>query len=210
MSLEITTPQPESSTSIPELEKVFNFFDLKDIDLKEVTCILLQRAYEIFTSESLELSQEKSLEIDGERFFLQYNIYLRKSGSIWVRVGLFKKQPPALIQNTSAFNEGEVAMTRQMFNFERGDVNGEVATDADFEGRGFGRALLFMREGIIRNIMRRFRDRITSEVIKSEITDNSRSSNAKKYYEGWTSFMAQKMGYEQVGENKFVKLYKPE
>ncbi len=204
--LEITAPQPKS----PELETILKFFGIKDADLKEATKLLLEKAYEVFNSTSFELSDGRPLEINEKQFFLQYSIYPRESGQVWIRVGLFKNQPSALIQNTTAFNDGEVAMTRLMFNFEKGRVSGEVGTDENFEGRGFGSALVFMEEGIIRDIMRRYRDRIRPGGLKNEIVDNSRSSNEGKHYEGWTRSIAQKMGYEQIDEKKFVKSYKPE
>jgi len=95
-----------------------------------------------------------------------------------------------------------------MFNFERGSVHGEVETNESFEGRGLGSALLLMREAIIRDVMHRYGERMTSGRLKSKITDNSRSSRQGKNYEGWTSSLAQKMGYEQaVDEDKFVKIY---
>mgnify|MGYP001596985523 CR=1 FL=1 len=122
---------------------------------------------------------------------------------------MFKNQPPALIQNATAFNDGEIAMTRLMFNFKKGRVSGEVGTDESFEGRGFGSALVFMEEGIIRDVIRRYRDKVTPDGFINEIVDNSRSSNEGKNYEGWTSAMAQKMGFEKIDENKFVKSYKP-
>ncbi|OGN32345.1 MAG: hypothetical protein A3I32_02935 [Candidatus Yanofskybacteria bacterium RIFCSPLOWO2_02_FULL_45_10] len=201
---------PDQQPKSPELDNVLKLFGIKDVNLKEATQLLLQQAYELFNSASLELSQVRSLEINGEQFFLQYNIYPRESGQVWIRVGLFKNQPPALIKNATAFNEGEVAMTRLMFNFEKGRVSGEVGTDENFEGRGFGSALVFMEEGIIRDIIRRYRDKVTPDGFKNEIVDNSRSSNEGKNYEGWTSSMAQKMGFEKIDENKFVKSYKPD
>ena len=183
---------PDQQPKSPELDNVLKLFGIKDVNLKEATQLLLQQAYELFNSASLELSQVRSLEINGEQFFLQYNIYPRESGQVWIRVGLFKNQPPALIKNATAFNEGE------------------VGTDENFEGRGFGSALVFMEEGIIRDIIRRYRDKVTPDGFKNEIVDNSRSSNEGKNYEGWTSSMAQKMGFEKIDENKFVKSYKPD
>ncbi len=201
---------PDQQSKSPELETTLKFFGIKDVNLKKATQIFLQQAYKIFSSASLELSQERQLEISGEQFFLRYDIYPCESGQVWIRVGLFKNQPLALIKNATAFNEGEVAMTRLMFNFEKGEVHGEVSIDKSFEGRGLGSALLFMEEGIIRDIIRRYRDRVTPDGFKNEIVDNSRSSNKGKNYEGWTSSMAQKMGFEKIGEKKFMKSYKPE
>lgn len=175
---------------------------------KIATTIILQQANEIFGSSSSGLSQTRPLEIEGEQFFLQYDIYPQSSGQIWTRVGLYECQPPSLIQNTSFFNVGEVAMTRLMFSFQKSRVSGEVATHKNFEGRGFGSAMIFMKDGIIKDIARRYRDEVSSDGITSEIVDNSRSSNSGKQYEGWTTSKAQKMGYQQVSERKFVKRYK--
>jgi hypothetical protein len=210
MSLEKEIKIITGEFEFSELESALKFFGVEAINLKEATKIILQKAYEIFNSLSLELSEGQSLEINGEQLFLQYNIYPRESGNVWVRVGLFNSQPSELIQNASFFNEGEIAMTRLMFNFEKSRVSGEVATDKNFEGHGFGSALEFMKEGIIRDIMRRYKDHISSAGLESLIVDNSRSSNEGKNYEGWTSSLAQIMGYEKIAEKRFVKLFKPE
>ncbi len=195
--------QPESE----EQETISKYYDLKEVDLREPSAVLLQQARELFNSKSTELSLERSLVIGDEAYTLQYSIIPREHGQVWIRVGLFKNQPPETIKNATALNEGEVAMTRLMFNFEKGSVHGEVSTDEHFEGRGFGSALVFMREGIIRDILRRYSDRVPPDGLTSEIIDNSRSLRGGVEYENWASTLAQKMGYEQVDKNKYEKQY---
>ena len=204
----INPEYPDQHLESEEQETISKYFDLREPNLKGSSSILLQQARELFSTETTELSLENSFVIGDETFFLQYSIFPRESGSVWVRVGLFKDQPPESIQNATALNEDEVAMTRLMFNFERGSVLGEVSTDEHFEGRGFGSAMAFIREGIIRDILRRYSDRVTSGGLTSEITDNSRSSREGVEYENWASSLAQKMGYEQVDKNKYEKHYK--
>ncbi|MBI2635005.1 MAG: hypothetical protein HYW79_00425 [Parcubacteria group bacterium] len=194
-----------------ELKLILSYFEIEGEISKESTRKILEHAYRLLQSTLQEqLRFEESLEIDGKIFTLLYEIYPRKSGNIWIRVGLFQEVPPANIGNTSLFNEGEISMTRLMFNFEKNTVKGEFETNKDYEGLGYGSAMLLMRGGIIKNIMKKYSDKISASGLRSEIVDNSRSQNSDRQYEGLTTTLAKKMGYEQIEENKYIKQYKPD
>jgi hypothetical protein len=101
-------------------------------------------------------------------------------------------------------------MTQVKFSFDAGVVVGQIGTRENYEGRGFGTAMLFMREGVIKDIMRRYEGRVSSEQgLHSQIEDNSRSQRDDKNYDGLTSALASRMGYQPspLGNHKFYKLY---
>jgi hypothetical protein len=199
---------PQQSEQSKELQEILEYFGIQGEIQKETTKGILKHAYELLNLGSQELSNQVSFEIKGKQYSLHYTLYPRKSGDVWVRVGLYETPPLAEIKDTSSFNVGEISMTRVRFNFKTGRVSGEFGTAENNEGQGYGSALLLMREGIIKDIIRRYPDKIPADGLTAEITDNSRSLNPDKQYDGISTSLAQKMGYVSSEKNKLFKIYK--
>ena len=126
-------------------------------DREELIRAVLEYGNRLIES-SMEMISVLPFEIKGEKFTLVYGIFPRESGNVWVRVGLFNDYQGAKLENGSSFNVGEISMTRLMFNLESSSVHGEFGTDEKYEGRGFGSALLYLRDGIIKDIIKKYKD----------------------------------------------------
>ena len=180
-------------------------------ELKEATRIILDAGEKLLEStDKKSLINQSAFELDGEKYTLVYKIFPGDNEKIfWIRMGLFNEDPPETVENLKSMNKGEVASTRLMFSFISQRISGHLNTKAEYEGRGFGTALLFMRDSIIKEIMLRYKDKIPESGLDSVIIDNAKAQTPGKNYRGLVTSLAEKMGHAPIPGGQIIKHYDP-
>lgn len=120
-------------------------------------------------------------------------------------------QPGSQLPDTILYSAEEIASRRfhiySLFGKKEIIIKSRSDTRPQFEGKGFGSALISVQDSLIRDLLRRFPELFTGYSVTAYLHDvaHKNSSLNPKQRTKWTSYWAERLGYQD--QNPWKKVY---